>query len=243
MIRIAYCDDRRDALEELKRHLDRFMDENRALEITCDAFESATELLSRISAGAFYDLIFLDIVMPVISGIDAAQEIYANNKVTQFVFLTTSKEFAVDAYAVEALDYLVKPIDAAGFRRAMQRFFAKGRNMETEELLVTERSGFAKVPLHMLCYVEVYDHYLFYHLADGSTLKSREKLSVLEEKLCGNNRFVKPHRSYIVNMEYVQRIDPTSLGLRNGSNIPISKANYKAVADAFLKYRFEKGAR
>ncbi len=241
-MRIAYCDESHAALDALKKHLDRFARENRDMDVVCDAFSTTTELLARISAGVFYDLVFLDVVMPGISGLDAAKEIYAANKITRIVFLTTAKEFAVDAYAVEALDYLIKPIDAVGFQRAMQRFITKQKNMRAEEILIFEKNSMTKIPLHTLCYVEVYDHYLFYHLADGMILKSRQKLSALEQYLGPNKQFVKPHRSYLVNMAYVQRMDQTCIGLRDGAILPVSKANYKAVADAFLQYRVANGS-
>lgn len=93
--------------------------------------------------------------------------------------------------------------------------------------------------LHALCYVEVYDHDLIYHLSNGDTVTSRQSLSEIENILNKNKGFVKTHRSYIVNMKYIQKVEANCITMTNGDKIIVSRKNNILISDLFLKYRFE----
>lgn len=239
MLKIALCDDDEAELDTLTSYIDKYKATYDS-EMTYDCFANGMELLSRTSAGEFYDLIFLDIVMPAINGMDVAREIYADNQVTQIVFLTTSQDFAVDSYSVSALDYILKPINDKSFRRVMQRFLSKHREQEEETIIIQEKSSILQISLHTLCYVEVFDHYLLYHLSDADTVRCRQSLAQIECILKQNKKFFKTHRSYIINLDYVHRLEQGCVTMTNGDRIPVSRANNKLLSDLFLKYKFER---
>ncbi len=238
MIRIALCDDTSEELNRLVKYIKMYQDEYK---ITYDCFSSGVELLSMISDGIFYDLIFLDIVMPVINGIETAKEIYDKNKATKIVFLTISPEFAVDSYSVSALDYIIKPISLNSFERAMKRFQSSYIEKESEKIIIQEKSRIMQIPLHTLCYVEVYDHDLIYHLSSCDTVKCRQSLAEVENVLSKNKGFVKTHRSYIVNMKFIQKTEINCVTMTNGDKIPVARKNNTLVSDLFLKYKLEEG--
>lgn len=242
MLRIALCDD---TAEELNRIM-KFIKEYKAksdIEIVYDCFSGGAELLSKIKTGVFYDLIFLDVVMPVINGIDTAKEIYSKNKATKIIFLTVSPEFALDSYSVSALDYIIKPINCESFDRAMQKFRNVYIEKESEKIIIQEKSKIMQIALNTLCYVEVYDHDLIYHLSNGDTVTCRQSLAEIENILNKNKGFVKTHRSYIVNMQYVQEIEANCVTMTNGDKIPVSRKNNILISDLFLKCRLEEEGR
>ncbi|MBR5535217.1 MAG: response regulator transcription factor [Clostridia bacterium] len=238
MLKIALCDDSQTELSRIENALSQFKTKHRK-EIIFEAFLSPVDLLGKISAGAFYDLIFLDVLMPVINGIDVAKEIYKHNKLTGIIFLTSSKEFAADSYSVSALDYIIKPIEEESLNRAMDKFFEKYTKIKSDELVIREKSTISRIPLHVLSYVEVLDHHLIYHMANSYTIRCRQSLSDIEAALTKNGKFIRTNRSFIVNMDYVAKIEPGNALMEDGSHVTISRNNFKAVSDAYLKYKLE----
>ncbi len=238
MLRIALCDDTKEELNRITKYIKEYKAQS-DMEIVYDCFGSGAELLARVNTGVFYDLIFLDVVMPVINGIDTAKEIYSKNKATKIIFLTISPEFALDSYSVSALDYIIKPINRESFDRAMQKFRSGYIEKESEKIIIQEKSKIMQIALDMLCYVEVYDHNLIYHLSNGDTVTSRQSLSEIENILTRNKGFVKTHRSYIVNIKYIQKVEMNYITTTNGDKVYVSRKNYTPVSDLFLKYRLE----
>lgn len=121
MIRIALCDDDPQVLDIIGHYIDAFVSDS-GHEIVCDRFTDGNALLDKLEGGIHYDLVFLDVVMPDLNGIQVGKEIYGRNKMTKIVFLTSSPEFAVESYGVNALDYLLKPLTDEKFNRAIMRF-------------------------------------------------------------------------------------------------------------------------
>ena len=240
MLKIALCDDSPVELDRIQSFISEYKTKSKD-EIYFEAFISPVEFLSKISSGAFFDLVFLDVLMPVINGIDVAKEIFKSNKLTQIIFLTSSREFAADSYSVAALDYIIKPINAESLDRAMSRFFEKYQKIKSDELVIREKSTISRIPLHNLSYVEVLDHHLIYHLSNRYTIRCRQSLSEIEALLIKNGKFIRTSRSFIVNMDYVAKIEPGHILMDDGSSVSVSRANFKAVSDAYLKYKLKGG--
>ncbi len=237
MFKIAICDDNKSELDTLSDYIDAYR-ATKGVKLDYECFSTGTELLARIEAGAFYDLIFLDIVMPAINGIEIAKEIYAGNKVTQMVFLTASKEFAVDSYSVSALDYILKPIDNDSFRRAMKRFEERHEEKADDSIIIQEKSSIMQIRLNTICYVEAFDHYQVYHLSNGEIIQCRQNFGDVVGILRRSGNFVRTHRSYIVNMNYIMKLETDHIIMSNGDRVSVSRARSKTVADFFLKYKF-----
>ena len=165
----------------------------------------------------------------------------AHNKLTQIIFLTSSREFAADSYSVSALDYIIKPINAESLDRAMGKFFEKYNKIKSDELVIREKSTISRIPLHNLSYVEVLDHHLIYHMSNGYTIRCRQSLNEIEEALSKNGKFIRTNRSFIVNMDYVAKIEPGLVTMEDGGAVSISRANYKTVSENYLKYKLQGG--
>lgn len=182
--------------------------------------------------------------MPALNGIDTAREIHSHNKMTQLVFLTISPEFALNSYDVEALDYIIKPINQESFNRVMKRFDSRRTKKDQEaSIVIQEKSSIMQIYLNDLCYVEVLDHYLIYHLSNNEIIKRRQSLLEIESVLKRDSRFIKTHRSYIVNMDYIKKIYPSYITMTNGDTVSVSRSNSRLISDLFLKYKLEKGGK
>lgn len=240
MLKIALCDDSPIELSRIESFISGYKTKSKD-EIYFETFSDPVAFLSKISSGTFFDLIFLDVLMPVINGIDVAKEIFKHNKLTQIVFLTSSREFAADSYSVSALDYIIKPITEESLDRAMEKFFERYRKIKSDELVIREKSTISRIPLHNLSYVEVLDHHLIYHMSNGYTIRCRQSLNDIEDMLVKNGKFIRTSRSFIINMDYVAAIEPGNMVMEDGGSVAISRANFKSVSEAYLKYKLEGG--
>ena len=119
MIKIAICDDNKSEFNYIAKQIEDYKTMS-YVNVKYTYFSNGTELLTQIKSGVFYDLIFLDIIMPDINGIDTAMKIHRYSRITKIIFLTVSSEFAVDSYNVNALDYILKPITAERFAIAIR---------------------------------------------------------------------------------------------------------------------------
>ncbi len=240
MLQIAICDDNNTELLLIKQIVETF----KALHISkynikCDTYKSGLDLLMATENGISYDLLILDIVMPLMTGIEVATEIRVKNKISKIIFLTTSREFAVDSYKVDAFNYLLKPIKKEGLISILEKACADITDKRDKQIIVRCKTCLTKVFLHNLEYIEVLGRTLFFHLTSGEILESFGTMSQLENDLLSDKRFIKPHRSYIVNMDCVHRITDNAIITFSNKSIPISRELYKNIKKTYISYSFE----
>jgi len=189
--------------------------------------------------GLNYDLLILDVVMPLITGIEIAMEIRERNNLCKIIFLTSSREFAVDSYKVNAYNYLLKPIRKEGFIPILEKACADITDEKEKGIIVKCKTCLTRVLLHNLEYTEVSGRTLFFHLTSGEVLESYGTMSQLENELLRDKRFIKPHRSYIVNLDCVHRITDKDIITFSNKPIRISRELYKNTKQAFIDYSFD----
>jgi len=185
------------------------------------------------------DLLFLDINMPGISGVEFLKSLHSPPKV---IFTTAYRNFAVDAFELDALDYLVKPISFERFLRAMNKFFASmqqqeqhlpHQNQKREYIILKADKKNHKISLDDILYIESLDNYIKVHTTESSII-CYERLSSMEKELPGSD-FIRIHRSYIINLNKVEVFTASYVEIGD-MNFTIGR-NYKEYA---LK-RLEKG--
>ncbi|MEG1869658.1 MAG: LytTR family DNA-binding domain-containing protein [Oscillospiraceae bacterium] len=238
-MKIAICDDDKDELIFILSILDTYKQE-RKISMCCDAFGSATELLSVAKCGA-YDLYILDVIMPAINGMEVAQEIRSFDSDTGIVFLTSSPEFAVESYQYKAQDYLLKPAKAEHLYALLDTLFAKTRK-PTESIGVKTKSGMARILFDNLVYLEVIGRCLYFHLSDGSVREAIAPLADFESILLARGEFVQIHRSYIVNLLQTSELTINELTTLTGEKLPVSRHNYPKVREAYVSQLFAEKA-
>ena len=237
MIKIAFCDDDMEVLHQMNELLDRYRVE-RNEDITYAAFQSPFELLTEIEKGVRPDILFLDIVMPGHNGMDVAKEIRQYDTNMKIIFLTSSPEFAVESYSVGAYFYQLKPIWEESFFRLMDAVLAECEKKKKNSLILRSKDGITRIDLQQLEYCEVLGRKLLFHLEDGAVLESAGSLDDLAGQLMQYSNFFRPHRSFLVNMEYIQNISSRSIKMVNDAEIPIPHGKCSEIKNTYMEYAF-----
>lgn len=240
MLHIAICDDNYNELLQINQIVEEFRASHSSkYNIKCDTFSSSLDLLVATENRKSYDLLILDVVMPLMTGIEVATEIRQKSNLSKIIFLTSSREFAVDSYKVDAFYYLLKPISKEELMPILEKACAEIADEKEKGILVKCKTCLTKILLHNLEYTEVLGRTLFFHLTTGEVLESYGTMSQLENDLLRDKRFIKPHRSYIVNMDSIHRITDKDIITFSNKPIPVSRELYKTIKQAYIDYSFE----
>jgi len=240
MLQIALCDDNNTELLQMKQIIETFKAAHSSqYNIKCDTFLSGLDLLAAAESATSYDIFILDVVMPLMTGIEVATEIRKKNTLSKIVFLTSSREFAVDSYKVDAFYYLLKPINYEGLIPILEKACADITDKKEKGIIVKCKTCLTKILLHNLEYTEVIGRTLFFHLTNGEVLESFGTISQLENDLLSDKRFIKPHRSYIVNMDCIHRITDKNIITFSKKPVPISRDLYKTIKQTYIEYSFD----
>lgn len=237
MIKIAFCDDDMEVLHQMNELLDRYRVE-RNEDITYAAFQSPFELLTEIEKGIRPDILFLDVVMPGQNGMDVAKEIRQYDTNMKIIFLTSSPEFAVESYSVGAYFYQLKPIWEESFFQLMDAVLAECEKKKKNSLILRSKDGITRIDLQQLEYCEVLGRKLLFHLENGAVLESAGSLDDLAGQLMQYSNFFRPHRSFLVNMEYIQNISSRSIKMVNDAEIPIPHGKCSEIKNTYMEYAF-----
>ncbi len=174
-------------------------------------YESAAEAIKSVVAGDI-DLVFLDINMPLLNGIDFAGVIPAS---TRIIFITAYQQYAVDGFKVNALDYLLKPVSFAEFSRAvgkavewfaMRDSFRNSRRPSRDTITVKADYRLVQIHTDQLTYIEVQNDRVIFNRKDGSQVSSLMSLKDIEEQLPADS-FMRVHRSFIVNIPNIEVVE------------------------------------
>lgn len=239
MIKIAFCDDDMEVLHQMNELLDRYRVE-RNEDITYAAFQSPFELLTEIEKGIRLDILFLDVVMPGQNGMDVAKEIRQYDTNMKIIFLTSSPEFAVESYSVGAYFYQLKPIWEESFFRLMDSVLAECTKTQENSLILRSKEGITRIDLEKLEYCEVIGRTLFFHLGNGKVFESVGSLDDLFLQLKPYGNFLRPHRSFLVNMDYIQNISYRAIKLISLAEIPIPHGKCSEIKNKYLEYAFNR---
>lgn len=239
MIKIAFCDDDMEVLHQMNELLDRYRVE-RNEDITYAAFQSPFELLTEIEKGIRPDILFLDVVMPGQNGMDVAKEIRQYDTNMKIIFLTSSPEFAVESYSVGAYFYQLKPIWEESFFRLMDSVLAECTKTQENSLILRSKEGITRIDLEKLEYCEVIGRTLFFHLRNGKVFESVGSLDDLFLQLKPYGNFLRPHRSFLVNMDYIQNISYRAIKLISLAEIPIPHGKCSEIKNKYLEYAFNR---
>ena len=174
--------------------------------------------------------------MPHMSGIELASKIRQRGERAKLLFLTTSREYGIEAIGVKASGYLLKPIKEQAFFDALLSCMEELAPENHPSVMIRTKLGLTRVQLSELVMIESFDHVRELTLLGGGTLETTATLSELGELLKESAAFLFPHRAYIVNMEYIRSIGNNRILMTNGKQVPVSKKAYAEVKSAYLEY-------
>lgn len=237
---IAICDDNIDELSRIAALLEEYNREHAGV-ISYEAFHNAIDLLETIKKVQF-DLLFLDIFMPGTTGMEAARELRNSNSNIPIIFLTSSREFAVESYRVAAEDYILKPARRDEIFPCLDKQYAK---LSQEEPYLTLKSGHGITKLHFsnIVYVEVINRSIRFVLTNGDIREAYGYLTDYEKNLLSDSKFYKPHRSYIINLGRVAELGKDGFVTVLGNTVPIARDSYSKAKAAYMKHLLSAGDR
>lgn len=240
-MRIAYCEDE-PAQAALIRAMIVQWAESRGTTAEVILYESAEEFLFKNevppNASFPYDIVFLDIAMRQMNGVELARAIREKDRQLPIAFLTADTTFAIEGYEVRAVRYLLKPVTAEKLGGLLDELLAQAENDAKDTVCITvgEKGTVRKLAERSICYIEVLGHYTQLHLDDSSLVRIKESLAAVMESLHSKTLFVKCHRSFVVNLSYVERIDRTECTLSGGVALPVSRSAYQELNERFIQY-------
>ena len=241
-MRIAVCDDDRAEFQNISSMLEDLAGQGKlALSpLLLRSYQSGTELLADAEAGVHFDLLILDILMPGMDGIELARRLRARNEKADIIFLTSSKEYAVDSYEVRATDYLVKPVAQARLVAALERVL-HNRARKEDMLVLSTPFELMSVPCAQIEYVEIRGKTLHFMLMGGREVRVNAPLKEYEPALLSKGCFVKVHRSFIVNMANIKVLNLDGVCTVEGRQVPVSRNLRKEVRETYMGYLFDDG--
>lgn len=234
MLKIVLCDDDLAYQTELRQMIIRVLFEEENVIFECYA-DGQDLIQAAESKEAFYaDLIFLDIKMPCLDGMQTARRLRSMQIDSAIVFVTSHEEYVFQGYEVRAYDYLLKPVTSQRMEHLLKRF-QEERNCKAQQyLLIHRRMSGERVPLQQVCYfISDQKKICAVMEAPHAPIEFYKKMSELENEL-GGSCFLRCHQSFLVNKQKIKSWDGTSICLVNGEKIPVSK-RYRGQLIQMLK--------
>ncbi len=238
MIHIAICDDSKQERQILAVLFKRYQ-ELHATPLQIHIFQNGFSLLDAIDQGKRFDITILDILMPGENGIEIARNIRASGTDTEIIFLTSSPEYAVDSYEVKAQNYLLKPVTEEKFFASIDSILAELDEKDTASFIIyTTEKQYSRIRVSSLVYGEVTHRTITLHLADQTMISAVMTFTEFQDILKAYPDFIYPHRSYAVNMNYIQYVTKSDIILTDGQKIPLSRNNYMKISEQFLNFAY-----
>lgn len=231
MIKIAICEDREDSAALLLAHLDRYAAKH-GEEFSYTRFPNGLVFIEEYRAE--YDVVFMDIDMPIMNGMEAAKRLRERDPYVPLVFITDLRQFALKGYEVEALDYLVKPVAYPAFEAMMARVRKNLAKKQGESLVLQTSQGAVKVKIEDILYLEVAHHYVIYHTVAGE-ISFFGSLSE-EEKRLPAELFIRCNSCFLVNLSRVTKVQDGEAHLGAVCRLPISRNKKAAFMEKLLEY-------
>lgn len=228
--RIAICDDNLTGASYVQDSLNIWA-VKKQMEIQSEIFPSAESFLFQYADDKAYDILLLDIEMGAMDGVTMAKRVRQDNEMVQIVFITGYSDYIAEGYEVEALHYLMKPVNQEKLFSVLDRAMEK-RN-QNERCLNLELSGeMVRIPLYEIRYLDVHANYVTIHGKQEYTVK--RTLSDFEKEL--DNRFYRVGRGMILNLKYIQRVSKTDVYLSDGTVLSLPRGAYEKLNRAIIAY-------
>lgn len=223
-------------LERADSLLKKYTREHPQYEIKTVSFASPLELIAYVAKNGGFDIVLLDIYMPGVLGTDAALELRNMGDNCKIVFLTTSRDHAIDAFSLDAAHYLVKPYSEKEFFSALDKVMDKLTKKDEVYITIKSTDGISRVDLNKLVYAETDNHVQKLHLSDGRVINVRKSSSELFELLEEEQRFYKCGSTYIINMDYIVELSSKGVAFSSGAKIPILSRKYMELRKLYMDY-------
>lgn len=243
MYLIALCDDESEELEKTEKMLSDYEKKHPGLEFMIRCFENTDELLCLVREKNYIpDLIFMDIYLPDKEsnshplGMEAAKKLRNMNYKGKIVFLTTSKEYALEAFDVDALQYIVKPVLEEKLFSVLNSLLKDIEEERKKFILLRIEGQLVRVSLNDIVYCEAQGKRQCLYLTDGTQYILRMTMTEIYEQLSQYQEFVRIGAAFIVNLGYIGTLNAKEICMDSGRKIYLPRGTYKGLREQYFNY-------
>lgn len=230
MIRIAVVEDEQRYIDQIKGYLEQYeVERKEALKITI--FHDGDEIVANYRAQ--FDIILMDIQMKFIDGLSAADEIRMIDSEVVIIFITNMTQYVIRGYAVNALDYVIKPVTYFAFSQKLDKAIEKLKKRVNNYVIIAIKGGVLRTAVDDIYYVESIGHKLIYHTVKGEVITTGTIKSA-EEQL-KDFGFCRSNKGYLLNLEHVDGVKDKCAVVR-GENLQISRPRFGEFMQALTRY-------
>lgn len=229
MIKLAICDDEHYFLKGLKTDLIQYFD-NKKIPVQISEFTNGENLLH---TDFDFHILLIDIKLQGQSGIDVVRRLRVEQKNCQIIFVTSFEEYAIQAFDLDAVHYLVKPVSFEKLSHALDKALQWSAQSKGKTLTISKGNGTQRIFIRDILYCEAVNHRIYIHTANVS-YDYFGTLEALSEKL--DDRFFRCHRSYIINLNFVISREKDTATVLGGDKILVSRRKQQEFAQKLLSF-------
>lgn len=236
MVTVFLCDDNQSMVEKYSEWIKETANKN-GINITLSTFESGEAMIFQLLDNPNQaDVIYLDILMNAMNGIETAKKLRSLGCNSEIVFLTTSEDYVFEAFDISPVQYLIKESTLPEqFEEVFLRAVTLSEKKDTEMFVCESKNARKVIPLKDISHFEIYKRLVSVHFQEEESFEFYGTMEQLEKQLAGKD-FVRVHRSYMVNLQYIRKFQRMSLILKTGEVIPIGGTYSKLVNQTFSDY-------
>lgn len=245
MLKIALCDDETMELQILVELIKLWINNHADISVNMDCYTSVEQIIDAMEREKYYDIYILDVLMPEMTGIELGHLIRKKDRFPIIIYVTNSKEFALEAFANHPLHYLIKPVRKRAFFEVLDFAWSFINEKKANTITINTKTEIHVIRVSDIIYIENVSRRPRYHLRTGKSICGVINRGTFEAAIPDRIRegdFLSPHKSFFVNMDYISGIQEHELILDDGFRIPISRNRMTEVRHIYLKYIAQDGA-
>ena len=238
-MRVVVCDDCIEDLQTIATLLEQYKESSSDAIFSVEKYLDATVLYNKILAGRQADIYILDMIMSDRSGLDIGSLIRKADGDGVIIYISSSDDYAMEAYGVHAARYLLKPVSEENFFEAMNFACSCIRTCKEHLFLIKTKEGTLSVSYSRIEYMENYSRTLNVCLDDGGNIRSifiRKSFDEEIREIAGDKSFLQVHKSFLINMKHVKKLEQNEIVMESGKRIPISKTRAADVKRTYLQF-------
>ncbi len=241
---IALCDDEETYHEKIKELIRQYKQRNPDRTLSLSSFSSGKELINHVDEYGGFDLYILDCIMPEMNGIELGTALRMRDDTGILLYLTTSPDFALDSYRVDAFDYLLKPVDEDLFFKSLDKAYRSFSQLMQEAVAVKTADSIRMIPVADIRYAERMEKHIDYYLTDNTVIHSisfNGSFQNAVSELLAHKGMLLVGSSFVVNLFHVTEVTKSDLILTGNLHVPVPRRMYEAVKKKWVDFWLDGG--